>query len=78
MVSLLDQFDIIEETDTYISYIDDGTLVIEDLSESPLILEETPIEPDNLADPENPELVAFRSLLFDTVYHQLDVREWVL
>lgn len=78
MSSLLDQIDIIEETDTYITYMDDGTMVIEDISDSPLSIEETPVERDNLADPENPALVAYRSLLFDTFYHQLDVREWVL
>ena len=77
MVSILDQFDIIEETETQITYMDGDTLVIEDLSESPLTFDEMPIESDNQADPENPELVAFRSLLFDTVYHQLDIREWV-
>lgn len=75
MVSLLDQIDIIEETDTYTN---NGTHVMEDIGESPLTLEETPVEFDNIADPENPELVAFRSLLFDTIYHQLDIREWVL
>lgn len=78
MVSILDQFDIIEETETSITYMDGETMVIEDLSDNLLTLEETPVEYDNLADPENPKLEAFRSLLFDTVYHQLDIREWVL
>lgn len=75
MVSILDQIDIIEETSTSVVYIDGDTLVIEDLSESPLTLDETLAEPIDCADPENPELVAFRSLLFDTIYHQLDIRE---
>ena len=78
MASILDQFDIIEETETSITYMDGETLVIDDLSDSLLTLEETPVEYDNLADPENPELEEFRSLLFDTAYHQLDIREWVL
>lgn len=78
MVSILDQIDIINETSTCITYIDGDTLVIEDLSESPLTLDESPAEPIDTSDPENPELVAFRSLLFDTIYHQLDTHEWVV
>ncbi len=78
MVSILDQIDIVEETSTSITYLDEDTLIIEDLSESPLTLDESPAEPIDTSDPENPGLVAFRSLLFDTIYHQLDTREWVV
>ena len=78
MLDFLDKIDIIEETDTYVAYMDDGPMVIEDISDSPLSIEETSVERDDLADPENPALVAYRSLLFDTFYHQRDVREWIL
>ena len=79
MYSILDNFDVIEETEEYIKYIDsDGALVIESF-EDDLIIDETEeplINPS--VDPENPKLVEFRSLLFDQVYHQLDIREWVI
>lgn len=78
MSSIIDQYEIIEETDEQITYIDpEGTLVIECIGESPLVDTEEDINKDQRIDPENPELVEFRSLLFDQVFHQLDIREWV-
>lgn len=79
MASLLDNIEIIEKTDEYITYFDDdGTFVIESTDGRPLIdmKEEPNAEP--LIDPENPAIVEFRSMLFDQVYHQLDIREWVV
>lgn len=75
MTSILDNAD---DSYAYGTYIDeDGTLVIESLDESPLIdIIEKPV-PVNDIDDENPALVEFRSLLFNQVYHQLDIREWV-
>ena len=79
MFTILDNIDTIDESDSHITYIDsEGTLVIESYDECPLLeLEEQTTTYDSY-DTENPELIAFRSLLFDTVYHQLDIREWVL
>ena len=79
MASILDNFEIIEETEEYVTYIEpDGTFVIESFEDAPLIDEtEAPLI-NPLVDPENPKLVEFRSLLFDQVYHQLDIREWVV
>ena len=78
MVSIADQFEIIEETSTSITYLDGDTLVIEDLDDNPLIFDSMPAEPFDYADPENPKLVAFRSLLYDTIYHQQDEQEWAV
>ena len=78
MASILDNIDTYESTNDYNVYTDtDGTLIIEFLEDSPLvdIIEES--IPVNDIDTENPELVEFRSMLFDQVYHQLDIREWV-
>lgn len=79
MASILDNADICEPSYRYNAYTDaDGTFVIEFLEESPLTETiEEPI-PVNDIDTENPALVEFRSLLFDQVYHQLDIREWVI
>lgn len=79
MASILDNIDIIDETEDYIAYIEpDGTFVIESFEDAPLIdvTEEPLINPS--IDPENPKIVEFRSLLFDQVYHQLDIREWIV
>lgn len=78
MASILDNTDTYEQSYRYNAYTDiDGTFVIEFLEESPLIdIIEEPV-PVNDIDTENPALVEFRSLLFDQVYHQLDIREWV-
>lgn len=78
MAAILDQMDINEKPEANITYLDRDTLIIEDLNESPLILNEAPIEFIDMADPENPELVAIQSLFFDTVYHQLNIHEWIL
>lgn len=78
MTTILDQFEIIEETDDHITYMDGDTLVIESIEDSPLMLNETPEQYESAIDPENPQLIAFRSILFDTIYHQLDIREWVV
>ena len=79
MASILDNADIYEPSYNYNAYTDiDGTFIIEFLEESPLT--ETIEEPaliDDI-DTENPALIEFRSLLFDQVYHQLDIREWVI
>ena len=79
MCSLLDQYEIIEESEEQITYRDiDGTVILEFLGDSPLVeLEECIDEDDQSIDPENPQLVEFRSMLFDQVFHQLDIREWV-
>ena len=78
MCSILDQYEIIDETDEQITYHDaEGTVTIEFLGNSPLVELEEDISEDQRIDPENPQLVAFRSLLFDQVFHQLDIREWV-
>ena len=78
MCSILDQYEIIDETDEQITYRDaEGTVTIEFLGDSPLVELEEDISEDQRIDPENPQLVAFRSLLFDQVFHQLDIREWV-
>lgn len=78
MCSILDQYEIIDETDEQLTYRDpDGTVTIEFLGDSPLIDFEEDINEYQGIDPENPPLVAFRSLLFDQVFHQLDIREWV-
>ena len=79
MCSILDNYDTIDETEEYITYFEsDGSFVIEYLEDNPLIDEtEEPLS-NPLVDPENPKLVEFRSLLFDQVYHQLDIREWVV
>ena len=79
MVSLLDNIEIIEEIDDNIVYIDeDGTCVIDSTNDCPLIdMIEEPVSVQDI-DPENPELTAFRELLFNQVYHQLDIREWVI
>lgn len=79
MASILDNADIYEPSYNYNAYTDiDGTFIIEFLEESPLtetIEEPAPIDD---IDTENPALIEFRSLLFDQVYHQLDIREWVI
>ena len=78
MYSLLDQYEIIDENDELIMYRDtEGTVTIDFLGESPLVDFEEDISEDQRIDPENPQLIAFRSLLFDQVFHQLDIREWV-
>ena len=79
MASLLDNIEILEETDDHITYIDeDGTYVVETFDDYPLIdMTEEPSS-DQEIDPENPALVEFRALLFNQVYHQLDIREWVV
>ena len=79
MASILDNTDIADSTNDYTVYDDtDGTLIIEFLEDSPLIdITEEPISVNDI-DAENPALVEFRSLLFDTVYHQLDIREWII
>ena len=76
MASILDNFDMIDEYDTYVD--DDGTFIIEFLEESPLVNITEEAFPGDDFDTENPALVEFRSLLFDQVYHQLDIREWVV
>ena len=78
MATILDNTDISESTNDYTAYIDaDGTLIIEFLEDSPLIdITEEPVTVGDI-DAENPALMEFRSLLFDTVYHQLDIREWI-
>ncbi len=78
MASILDNADSYEQSYGYNTYTDaDGTFVIEFLEEPPLINSiEEPVSVDGI-DTENPALVEFRSLLFDQVYHQLDIREWV-
>ena len=78
MCALLDQYEIIDENDELIMYRDtEGAVTINFLGESPLVdIEEDDAE-DQRIDPENPPLIAFRSLLFDQVFHQLDIREWV-
>ena len=76
MASILDNADTTYEYNTYVD--EDGTFILEFLEESPLVdATEEAIPYDNF-DTENPALVEFRSLLFDTVYHQLDIREWVV
>lgn len=79
MASLLDNIEMIEETDDHITYIDEnGTFVIESFDDYPLIdMIEEPSS-DQEIDTENPALVEFRALLFNQVYHQLDIREWVI
>lgn len=63
----------------YNAYVDDdGTFVLEFLEESTNGDVEEEAVPINDIDPENLALVEFRSLLFDTMYHQLDIREWVI
>lgn len=75
MASTIDNADI---SYMYNAYTDaDGTFIIEFLEDSPLTeAMEEPIPVDDI-DMENPALVEFRSLLFDQIYHQLDIREWV-
>ena len=78
MCSLLDQYEIIDETEERIMYRDtEGTVTIDFLGESPLVDFEEDISEDQRIDPENPSLITFRSRLFDQVFHQLDIREWV-
>ena len=78
MCSLLDQYETIEETDEQITYHDaEATVTIKFLGESPLVDLEEDIAEDQRIDPENPPLIAFRSLLIDRVFHQLDIREWI-
>lgn len=76
MASILDNADIYDST--HDDYNDaNGTFIIEFLEDSPLInITEEPV-PVNDIDTENPELIEFHSLLFNQVYHQLDIREWV-
>ena len=76
MASILDNFDTIDEYSTYVD--EDGTFILEFLEDSPLVNITEEAFPEDDFDTENPALVEFRSLLFDTVYHQLDIREWVV
>ncbi len=76
MASILDNFDTIDEYNTYVD--EDGTFILEFLEDSPLVNITEEVFPGDDFDTENPALVEFRSLLFDTVYHQLDIREWVI
>lgn len=79
MTSLLDNIEMIEETDDRITCVDEnGTFVIESLDDYPLInMIEEPSSGQEI-DTENPTLIEFRALLFNQFYHQLDIREWVI
>ena len=62
MTSILDNIEIIEETSAK-AYIDeDGNLIINN---------------NDIIDQENPEIELFNPSIFDKMYHQLDIREWL-